>query len=134
MSYQRCPAVSADGERCRLHITRHKYSLIGMPIHKFWNNTYSSHWSEKPSFKVIFGDVNFIDSWRGWVAPLAGFALLIALIVIGSTIPAVNPSNWNTSDQETEITCQIAGLNQQELIHEYASCVYVVQHDIASWR
>jgi hypothetical protein len=133
MSYQRCAAINAEGERCRLHITKHKYSLIGMPIHKYWNNTHSSNWSDKPSFTVIAGG-GFLEGWRGWVAPLLGFALLIALIVIGSSIPAVNPSNWNTSDQETSFTCTLGALNQQELTHEYASCVHVVYSDIESWH
>lgn len=133
MSYQRCNSIDT-GDRCRVDASRHKHNLIGMPIHKYWNNHGTRTWTEKPSFKAIFGEPNFIDSWRGWVAPALGFGILIALIVIGNSIPAANPSNWNKSDQESSITCSLGGLTPEQLAREYASCVYVVTSDIESWH
>lgn len=132
----RCTATRGD-RRCRLGIEAHPRDAFGRPVHKWWNNGHSVEWA---------GNWHSLDdstkrAWR-WVRsrdPVEKVtAAIVVVVIVAFMFPnpfrPLNPDNWNTSDQETGFSCSLGGDTSTQLTHEYASCVYVVNSDIASWH
>jgi hypothetical protein len=122
-------------------VVSHRTDYANREIHKFWNPEETYEWVEATAelarrwrnARRVLSVFRKLDP-QGWGAAVAMVVLIIAIATAPSHLHALDPSTWNTSDQETGFSCSLGGDTANQLTHEYASCVHVVYTDIESWH